>query len=400
MGQLADRFADTTEQAPAPKGHADVTSDSAHFTNIQTTKPLATTQDWAPIFAQFNLDPAEFVIVDDTVRMSTWQQSARSKSGDRDLIQLYSYSARFTRVQIPVDAVRIDEMIADIRAWKPRKNRRIPGTGLGPTVTQWFGNADMQTGKGEGGGTPALKQRFFDDLEQVQDLIKLRRKFGMNIEGIAFANMGDPIESTDGHYASQTFTVDLNQRDQLTTVLELWKAGLRELVPMAEKFTFLNVLCNHGEWKRRDGKSFTGDADNASGFLGDTLRMLFDGQRGFEHIEWVLPRDQMISTATLSGVNVAAAHGHKLSGKIEDWLTRQSDWLHLNQEFRPGLWALAHKHHAHVQDFGPYHAIQHTSLDGGSKSYTDYTGKWSTSGTTTFLIGQHDPRKFSHYEVI
>ena len=30
--------------------------------------------------------------------MSTWQQSKRTETGDRDTVQLYSYSARFRRI--------------------------------------------------------------------------------------------------------------------------------------------------------------------------------------------------------------------------------------------------------------------------------------------------------------
>ena len=384
---------------PETSWRAEYGPDGGHFEDIRTDTPLDTASDWAHVFEKFRLNPDDFEILGDTVRCSTWQQSKRTDGGDRDVIDLYSYRAQFRRKAVHVDRLTFDDMKADIRSWKPRQNRRIPGAGLGEPVVQWFGNADMQTGKGEGGGTPALKERFFDDLEIFLQMVKDRRKRGINVTGTVFANMGDPIESTDGHYPNQTFTVDLNQRDQLTTVLELWKTAIRELAPLGT-FDFVNVLCNHGEWKRQDKKAFTGDADNASGFLGDTLRMLFDGHAGFDHVNWHLPRDEMITTATINGVNVAAAHGHKLTGKIEDWLTRQDSWLQIKHGFRPGLWALAHKHHAHIQDFGPYHAIQHTSLDGGSKSFTDATGKWATPGTTTFLLGGHDPRKFSHYEVI
>lgn len=90
-----------------PKARADVDSAGAQINNVVVNAPI--NGDWSTVLALFNLDPAEFEVVDDTVRMSTWQQSARSKDGDRDSIQLYSYSARFRRVtrdMVPVETVK------------------------------------------------------------------------------------------------------------------------------------------------------------------------------------------------------------------------------------------------------------------------------------------------------
>lgn len=86
--------------APAPvdsanKGTVDVTRDGAQVNNIVVESPIL--DDWSPVFALFNLNADEFDVVDDTVRMSTWQTSRRTDDGDRDTIQLYSYSARFKR---------------------------------------------------------------------------------------------------------------------------------------------------------------------------------------------------------------------------------------------------------------------------------------------------------------
>ena len=78
-------------------GRLELTSNGGSFAGIEVTEPIR--GDWSAVFARFNLDPAEFVIADDTVRMSSWQSSKRTEDGDRDLIWLYSYSARFTRKQ-------------------------------------------------------------------------------------------------------------------------------------------------------------------------------------------------------------------------------------------------------------------------------------------------------------
>ena len=47
-------------------------------------------EDWSPILRSFGLDPNIFMVVDDKVKMSKWQQSKRTESGDRDIVWLYS----------------------------------------------------------------------------------------------------------------------------------------------------------------------------------------------------------------------------------------------------------------------------------------------------------------------
>jgi hypothetical protein len=60
-----------------------------------------------------------FVVVDDTVRMSKWQSSKRLENGDRDLIWLYSYKARFKRRTATLADLDIDELRSRVAKWKP-----------------------------------------------------------------------------------------------------------------------------------------------------------------------------------------------------------------------------------------------------------------------------------------
>jgi hypothetical protein len=64
------------------------------YTGILDT-PIA--DDWSPILRGFGLDPDVFEVVGDQVKMSKWQQSKRTESGDRDIVWLYAYKAVFRR---------------------------------------------------------------------------------------------------------------------------------------------------------------------------------------------------------------------------------------------------------------------------------------------------------------
>ncbi len=371
-------------------------SGEGEFRDVQSNVPLDTADDWSHVFTRFNLNPDEFEIVDDTVRCSTWQQSKRTDNGNRDIVNLFSYRARFRRRLAGV--VDVDESITALRKWKPGK--AFISSALTPPCTFRDGWADLQIGKGEGDGTDGTIQRVLDGIEATTHRVKHLRKMGVNITNMLLANMGDWIEAVTGHYTSQTYMVDRNLRDQMRTAIELGLTGLKAYVPLFETVTYSATLCNHGQWQRVGGKQFTDDSDNATGAISDTLKVVCDATPELSNIDWIIPRDEMITTGTFSGVNVAMAHGHKIGGAEETWLAKQSAWLLSERDFRVMLWSTAHKHSAALNDFGPYHRIQDTTVDPGSKGFTDGTGKFSTKGKTTYVIGSHFERKFSHYEVL
>lgn len=378
--------------------------------NLQysTDTPIETKEDWNHVFELFHLDPEKFYIVDETVKTKTWQQSKRLENGDRDTVQLYSYGCRFQRrlssysAEVDIDAV-VAKMMESLESPTQKPLESFP---LGAPCTFVVCWADLQLGKDEGGGVKATVDRFLAALEATESRIRELRATGRNITKIVVANMGDPVEGCAGNYAQQTFVVELNQRDQLVLALNMFALGLSRLAALVDEIVFISVLCNHGEWNRKKGKSFTDDADNAGGFIADTLKLIFDQRPDAEKFRWVIPRDEMIVSETIDGVHVAFTHGHKMpqssdSIKAENtWLQNQSMWLLRQTGKEPNLWVTAHRHHGMILDFGPWWRIQCSALDGGSKWYQDASGKWSTPGVTTFLVGEDFVRKFSDYAIL
>jgi len=379
------------------KAWAEITPEGGEICTGELPTQLA--GDWSGILLSFGLDPAVFEVVDDTVRMSKWQSSKRLENGDRDLIWLYSYRARFRRRNAEfLLADEVNEIRKSIGKWKAPAKKTKPSEEPPCTfVVCW---ADQQLGKSAGGGTMATVSRIQNSYAATVKRINDLRNSGRNIEKIAIVNMGDPVEGCDGNYASQLFTVELTQRQQLLLALDLWVVGMKALVPHAKQLEFISVLCNHGEWMRRNGKSVTSDSDNVGGFLAETLQRVLSASPEFDHTEWKVPHDEMITTSVLSDVKVAFTHGHKISGKEIEWLRGQSIKI-LREELRePDIWVTAHKHHLNVTDFGPWTRFQCPSNDGGSKWYTDMSGNWSTPGTLTFCVGKHDDRNWSDMAVL
>jgi hypothetical protein len=375
----------------------DITPDGGEFTDVQLDAPIES-DDWSRVFRIFQLNGDEFEVVDDTVRMSTWQQSKGLDDGTRDIVQLYSYSARFKRKpKARLSDAEIEARRAEVRKWKiPKKGSRQRtwdrDTPVGPVINL----ADIQGGKSEGGGVAATQKRLSDGLANVDRWLD-RMSSDFNLTEIALVNNGDPMENCAGNYAAQLFTVELNHRGQMNFVLDVWEQYAKHLFPRFERARFVSVLCNHGEFGRMGGaKSQTGDSDNAGGFLAETLRRVLDRPE-FAHVEWTIPHDEMNVYADVAGVPMAFNHGHKIPGNdasgFEKWLNGQVRGDH--NAHRARIWQTAHRHHFAAWDMGSCSVFQAPSLDGGAKWLTDMTGRYSRSGILAYLVGEHAPLGWS-----
>lgn len=382
----------------ANKGKVTIERDGGEFVDVALDAPIEA-DDWSRIFNIFQLDPTEFEVVDDTVRMSTWQQSKATDDGTRDLVQLYSYSARFKRK--PKQRLSDDEIAKRrkaIQSWK------LPSAHLTrtarwqdqPAVAAVINLADIQGGKSEGGGVAATAKRLEDGLHNVTRWLD-RMADDYNLSEVVLVNNGDPMENCAGNYAAQLFTVELNHRGQMNFVLDVWEQYAKHLFPRFEKARFVSVLCNHGEFGRMGAaKSQTSDSDNAGGFLAETLRRVLDRPE-FAHVEWTIPHDEMNVFADVAGVPMAFNHGHKIPGNdasgFEKWLNGQVRGDHNAHAAR--IWQTAHRHHFAAWDMGSCSVFQAPSLDGGSKWLTDMTGRYSRSGILAYLVGEHAPLGWS-----
>ena len=381
-----------------PKPFVEVGPDGGEFSTGVLNRPLDLSGDWTEILISFGLDPEIFYVVGDSVKMSKWQTSKRTEDGDRDVIWLYSYKANFARRAPEAAPLEIKTLQDKIDKWKPAKSTAKPKLVISEPCTFVVNWSDWQIGKSAGGGVETTIQRIQESFDLTIARIEELRKMGRNIERVAVINMGDPSENCSGNYASQTFSVELTMREQLNLVLDLWTQGIAAIEPDI----FASVLCNHGEWTRNGGsKPITTDSDNVGGYLGDTLQRVFLGRMDGPSM-WNIAHDEFVQTMELSGVPIAFTHGHKISSESKEfeYLRGQGQRIQYEQGIMPRLWITAHRHHVKVDDFGAFWRFQCPSQDGGSKWYADTSGKWSTPGTLTFLVGNHDPRGWSDMAVL
>lgn len=253
--------------------------------------------------------------------------------------------------------------------------------------------SDMQLFKSEGGGVDATIDRLLVALDSFEAHVDEVRARGWNLNELVIVNNGDPFEGLAGNYSNQAHTVQGGLRAQMNLVLEVWTMFAKRLYPMFEKRQFVTVLCNHTQFGRQGGakNSISGDEDNGSAFLAETLERILHATEEFRDVEFTIPHDEMNVFAMVAGVPVGFNHGHKIPKSdakgFESWLNGQVRYDKRAYEAR--LWITAHRHNFQMFDLGSTSVLQCPSCDGGSKWLTDTTGTHSNSGVASILVGEH-----------
>jgi len=297
------------EQPALAAGRLELTSEGGSFTGIEVTEPIR--GDWSAVFARFNLDPAEFVIADDTVKMSSWQSSKRTDDGDRDIVWLYSYSARFTRKSVE-SRLDLPALYAAARCATP--SAREHANANRATVIVW---ADPQIGKtGSRGGTAQLIERSTIIREKLDALLGERSP-----AHILVADAGDGIEGFESG-GNPMFTNDLSLSGQLDT----YGTELFEYIALAERHAEVTVAAvpsNHAAW--RCGKQNLGrPSDDLGLFMHKQVQKVTDASR--MNVSWVKPAEYDESVVVdFYGTKIGIVHGNQFGpGQAITWWQKQT----------------------------------------------------------------------------
>ena len=373
-GKCSCKVAPATEPALSG-GRLELSSEGGTFSGIEVTEPIR--GDWSAVFARFNLDPAEFVIADDTVRMSSWQSSKRTDDGDRDVIWLYSYSARFTRKSVES---RLD-LPALYAAAKSATPKSTPPYQERATVVVW---ADPQIGKtGSRGGTAELIERSTVIREKLDALLGER-----NPSAILIADAGDGIEGFESG-GNPMFTNDLSLSGQLDT----YGTELFEYINLAHKHadvTVAGIPSNHAAW--RCGKQNLGrPSDDLGLFMHKQVQRVTDAAS--MNVTWTKPAEYDESVAVeFYGTSIGLVHGNQFGpGQAVTWWQKQA----FGAQAAANADVLVHGHYhsfsASVAGRNPVSGKQRyclgaPTLDNGSDWFRQTQGRDSDPGLMVFDI--------------
>lgn len=392
---LSDALAD--KATPRERGTVEVGPDGGEFKNATVQGRLD--GDWSRIFDLFGLDPNEFEVIDDTVRMSTWQQSKRTDSGDRDVAQLYSYSARFRRVT--------REMVSEEtrKTWrkallKSEFERNVDQRDGGGTYVALV--ADPQLGKK---GTEEAIANWRRGLSRH---VEQAKRLGVAAFHIAF--MGDETEGVCNNYTNQSHTIEMNQSQQLETDFDLRVWSVKEALTVGVPVSVSSVISNHGEWTRNGSKDpVTTANDNASTHIARQVQKLFAEleAHGAPHVEWHIGTGHPGLTLTLSGVECYFTHGYVEKGRGASTEIRAKNAIERQILANTGtlgstkLWFWAHYHHNYSTEFEGRTLFGCPALEASrSSEYMDHQyGVWSPPGMLGMVVTDSETRGWKHANV-
>ena len=341
--------------------------------------------DEEAMLAGWLLNPDDWTIVPGTLAVNRWQMAGEWQ---------YQYTAKVIR-KVAVTHADVEELVKAIG-----KHKKVKA----PTGNYAFviNLSDWQIGKGENGGSEATIDRILDSFDRIERRIKALRKAGTTIGDIYIVGMGDLVERCANNYANQTFTVDLNEREQERVVRRLLLEIVKRISKLSERVIITSVGGNHGEARNGSSKAYTNDADNLDvGVFETVYEALGENSDAYGHVYFYLPDDELSVALDINGTTVAFAHGHKAGGganpmaKQLKWWEGQTFGKHVAGD--ADVLVTAHYHHFAASESHGRLWLQCPAQDGGSKWFRDSTGAHARAGTLTFAVG---PEGITEIQVI
>jgi predicted phosphodiesterase len=338
-----------------------------------TTDAVAGDPEWDMILRAWDLDPNEFQIVE-PVLFNSW--------GGADGLTNRQFKAKVIRRA--TGRTDLEPLIAQALRHKP-KRRTFTGEGALNVVL-----ADWQMGKADHGGVEGTIERIIDRKQAVIDRARELRKIGRPIGHLNVLWTGDSVEGCSGHYASQTFSVELDRRDQVKITRRLLTDSLQAWAKEFESITVAAVGGNHGENRNGKGKAYTGSHDNDDlAVVEQVAEILAANPDAFGHVRFAIAQDNLTLTIPSAGWILGITHGHVAhsgtgtEGKLRQWWERQAGGRQPIGD--ADILVTGHYHHLRVADWGGCVWLQAPALEGGSEWWRVSMGEMSQVGMLTFV---------------
>lgn len=386
MSSDAEQFTGLTNyEAAAPKpppgwelGHVvNHNNGSAQYTGLSLDEAIDPNE--AEILAEMRLDSTQWSIKPGSLQVRKWQQKAGLE---------WCWYYRITAVRRPVSSVDLEGLT---KALRKRKRRKAVDGNLGGQI---WATSDWQIGKA---GTIEM---VLDTVGSLPDRFEASWIQSGKPDTVAVVFGGDLVEGCAFNYgSSQTFSVELNDRDQRAVVREGAMRIIDRAAAVAGNVQVIAVGGNHGENRASKGALMTDNADNVDVAAIEDCRWACRDAEAYEHVGWHLPGNDLVVCADIAGLRVAVTHGHQFRGqsKAEQWWDKQAG------NHRPAgsaeLLLTGHYHSLKVEWLGPRTWVQMPTEDAGSPWYAEVAGVGARrSGSLT--IDVNDPAHIGHLRVV
>ena len=347
---------------------------------VVTTEAMEgdTHPDWSGVLRIWGLDPDNFAVVE-PVLFNVW--------GNAEGALNRQWKGRVVRKGAK-ERADIDHLIQEIRKHKPRERKPLIEGSASLVVVA----ADWQVGKKDGDGLKGLVGRWLQAIDDVEARYKELKKMGRPIESITVLCLGDLVEGCDGHYDIQTFTVEVDRRDQVKIARRLLRDALIRWSKFAPEITVAAIGGNHGE-NRKNGKAFTTLNDNDDVALVESVAEIFQANpEAYGHIKFAIPTDSLSLTVEVGTKIIGITHGHLaragagVEAKLRRWIADQT--LGRNKIGDCDILVTGHYHSLKMADWGGVKWLQAPALDGGSVWWSQSTGETADVGVLTFVVSE------------
>lgn len=376
----------TVPNIEAPKGWAagvEIQGDTGVISSGPVTAPVT---DWAEILKIWGLDPAVFEVIE-PVTFKAWDVGAKDANGEIQSKRMYSYKARIQKIS---DS-DID-LNFDFEGWRKALQFDTDYSfevSANPS-TYVICIADPQLGKpGTQEAVESWKAGVLNHLARLEAIRRLEA-----VETILIAFMGDEHEGVAGHYANQSYEVELSLSKQLELDFDMRVWTIKRAAETGLAIKVVSVISNHGEFTRQNGKVVTSIGDNSSTMIARMVKKLYDFNTNL-NIEWHIANEEPDVVLNIDGIKTLFSHGHVASGSGN---TSEFRTKHAYEKQIVGrteeigdvrLFVTAHyHHHSLTEDKGrTFIGCPALEAEKSSKWFYDKHGVWSRPGVLGFLVG-------------
>ena len=292
--------------------------DEISFSGLEAANPLSPGDAgaFAKIFELAGADPEHYELVEDTFKFTTWQQSKASESGERDLVQLYSYRGTF-RAKNPAILT-----IEDVLPYLECNSSCYNPSGGEARGTFVIALSDLQLGKtDERGGTPDTLAR----VATIFDGIERELESSPTFAEIVLYDVGDIVEGFT-NTTQQQQTNDLSLTDQLRAAQAVILNAFERFAHLAPVFTYVSVPSNHCQVRSSAGnKNRSNSPDDDYGvMLLDNIQQAVELTGAYPNARFIRPErwEEAVAVTVADGTVLGCVHGHQFGAPA-----RSGAWL-------------------------------------------------------------------------
>jgi hypothetical protein len=279
-------------------------------------------EDWSQILDELlppNVNREDYTIDSKyPIELRAWD----SGDGEGGSKRMYYFKARIRRLGA-VAGIDLEDLIqAAVKAHSPAKT---PNTAGLVERVYWQQITDLQAGQPDGSGIEGMVSKALQLADLAIADIKTLKKSGKEVTQIFVPITGDLVEGISGWYEMQTFSVELDRRDQVKIVRRILLQYLMKIGQLGLPVHVAVVPGNHGE-NRQNGKAYTTLHDNDDVAVVEQVAEALQLSEKFENITFSFPaRERLSLTVEVLGWIVGLTHGHiarggvGVEGKITNW---------------------------------------------------------------------------------